>query len=254
MPDVLFYEIMSTDEAARSRCFQKFPAVDNPVTLAPNVGTLLAHEIDTHTPCGLPSSWKLDFSYRFNTALLEPAYRLPPETHAALEEQNAEIKNDVAEFAERVRVTASLFPDVSSGSTNRRKAAKAEAEKAISTDQSVIHAFYRQFDAPGGEKPFPPADLVTPSWAIFRWLQANLLIALDLCWRYGAALPDPLSERLHEKIEHDMLDSHYVILGALEGSIATNDKTIMHFWSLMCPNGNFLTLGRNKTGSESNSC
>lgn len=245
MPDVLFYELLSTDEATRSRCFQKFPVVDDPVILAPNVSTLLSHEIATHTPCGAPSNWRVDFSYRFNPGLMDPAYRLEPETQAFLEKQNVETKNDVAEFAERVRVTASLFPDVCTGRDDRREAAKTEAEKTISTDPSAVVAFYRQLETPDGEKPFPPADLVTPSWAIFRWLQANLLIALDLCWRYGARLPDPLvSKGVYQKIEHDMLDSHYVILGALENALATNDHTVMRFWSLMCPNGRIFSLGK----------
>lgn len=246
MSDVLFYEMMSTDEAARALCFSKFPAVDDPVMLVPNVGTLLHHEIETHTPCGPPSSWVTDFSFRFHPGLTKKAHELPEETQARLEQQMAETQRDVAEFAERVNVTASMFPGIRQGSDAQRRAAKVEAEKLIASDIAAISTFYGQLEPPQGEGPLPAAHLLTPSWAIFRWLQANLLIALDLCWRYPHKSTEELVAQSYKVIEHDMLDAHYVILGALENSIATDDNNVRRLWSLMCPAGNLHVLPRRR--------
>ena len=51
MPDVLFYELITTDEASRKPCFNKFPDTNNPVELIPNIGTLLRYELSTRKPC-----------------------------------------------------------------------------------------------------------------------------------------------------------------------------------------------------------
>ena len=52
MADVLFYELISSSEPGRSRCFAKFPKTENPVVLVHHMGALLKQEIESHEACG----------------------------------------------------------------------------------------------------------------------------------------------------------------------------------------------------------
>jgi hypothetical protein len=51
MPDVLFYELTTTEDTSMRNCFNKFPDATNPVELIPNVGTLLRYELTTRKSC-----------------------------------------------------------------------------------------------------------------------------------------------------------------------------------------------------------
>jgi hypothetical protein len=78
---------------------------------------------------------------------------------------------------------------------------------------------------------------VGPDWALFRWLQVQLLFAIDVYCRYGGKLPDVLTPKWYEKMEHDVLDAQYLILGVLEGSFATREKKLQRWWSPIRPDG-----------------
>jgi hypothetical protein len=84
MADVLFYELISSSEPGRSRCFAKFPKIENPVILVNHVGALLKQEIESHEACGKPSTRYEDIRFQFNVsrqsttpfrAALEPRLR-----------------------------------------------------------------------------------------------------------------------------------------------------------------------------------
>ena len=51
MPDVLLYELTTTTETSRQRCFNKIPTTRKPVEIIPNVGTLLRYELNNLKPC-----------------------------------------------------------------------------------------------------------------------------------------------------------------------------------------------------------
>lgn len=97
--------------------------------------------------------------------------------------------------------------------------------------------FYGSLEAPSSKPPLPPAMIMTRDWALFRWQQVQLLFALDAYCRYGGRVPDTLSGKAYEKVEHDVLDAHYLLLGVLEGSLATREKKLQSWFCLLCPNG-----------------
>lgn len=237
MPDVLFYELLSSSEPGRSRCFAKLPKVPNPVELIMHVGGLLRLEIDTYQPSGKPSSHCLDIHYQFNPSLSLPQYNLPPEAKEVLTEQTEELRSDVSSFISGVRHMPTFFPNLLTGSDADRRAAKNEAERVLVTDSEALLEFYAQLQAPPGERPLPPVEQLTPEWALFRWLQVQMLFALDIYCRYGGQIPDIPIGKLYEKIEHDVLDAQYLILGVLEGSFATREKKLQRWWAVLCPSG-----------------
>jgi hypothetical protein len=97
--------------------------------------------------------------------------------------------------------------------------------------------FYGSLETPAGERPLPPAKIVTEDWALLRWQQIQLLFALDAYCRYGGRVPETLSGKAYEKVEHDVLDAHYLLLGVLEGSFATREKKLQKWFGLLRPDG-----------------
>ena len=237
MADVLFYELISSSEPGRSRCFAKFPKIENPVILVNHVGALLKQEIESHEACGKPSTRYEDIRFQFNEALASANYALPPSAAEALREQTAELREDVERFLDRVRLIPTLIPNLLEGTTEDRQSLREAAEEVLATDTDAMLKFYGSLEAPSGELPLPPATIMTRDWALFRWQQVQLLFALDAYCRFGGRVPDTLSGRAYEKVEHDVLDAHYLLLGALEGSFATREKKLQRWFGLLCPNG-----------------
>jgi len=240
MTDVLFYELISSSEPQRSRCFAKLPPTDNPVTLIQNTGALLRKEIDSHIPCGKPSKNQEEVNYRFNPNLSAENYVLPESASEALMEENERTLSNVGLFLRKAQVIPEIFPSLLSGSDVARKNAKEEAFNLIASDTDLIIKFYSELEPPSSEKPQPPSEIITPSWAIFRWIQIQLLISVDIFSRRNGNIPEASALARtggYEKIEHDVLDAEYLLLGVLEGSFATRDRKLQNYWQLLCPGG-----------------
>lgn len=237
MTDVLFYELMTCQDSERIACFWRFPPEENPVILAKHVGAMLKHEIESHRPFGLPSKNPEDIRFRFNPALTGNDYVLPDDAAAAIEEENSRTHKDVLSFIERVHTLRTMFPDLLKGSDTMRGEARTEAERVICTDPEPVLDFYSSLEPPEGQPSLPPATIVSPSWALFRWLQVQLLIGLDAFIRYGGLIPDQLSMKAYEKLEHDVLDAQYLITATLEGSFATRETKLKRFWQMLRPDG-----------------
>jgi hypothetical protein len=236
MSESLFYELLTGSEPGRSRCFAKLPQTDNPVDLVNHIGTLLRLEIDTQRPAGRPSTHRENLRFQFNAALVTGSYRLPPEAQDVVDEQFANLRADVTSFADRAAGIDSFFPNLLVGSQSQRAAARVAAEQAIVEPGSLID-FYASLEPPALEKPLPPASLLDEQWALYRWLQVQFLFGLDLYVRYQGQVPKVFSPAVFEKLEHDVLDAQILMLGCLEGSLATREKKLQRWWRLLCPDG-----------------
>lgn len=62
-------------------------------------------------------------------------------------------------------------------------------------------------------------------------------MGVDLLYRYKLTLKDVMTEKLATELENDILDSHYVIVGALEGALASRDKNVRRLWRLIGAKG-----------------
>ena len=234
--DALFYELLTTDITVRKQCFSKFPLENNPVDLVSDIGPLLRREIEVREPAGKPSEHRenLDFDFRFNSALNEIDYELSPEDTATVEEHTAELKTDIHAYLQRVSLVPTFFPDLLEGTTEERNAAFSAAENAIAAPGALL-PFYRQLESPSSESKLPPAEMINESWALYRWLQVQLLFAVDVFARYQGIVPDITKVAMYEKMEHDVLDAQVLMLACLEGAFATRENKLKRWWSLLCP-------------------
>jgi len=236
--DALFYELLTADGPSRRKCFAKFPAEESPVDLISHFGAMMRFEIDNQTPSGKPSSHleNSDFTFRFNDALLSEDYEFPADVRSAIEEHTAQLRSDVISYLDRVKVVATFFPNVLSGTTDERKLAVEEAEKAIAAPGTLLQ-LYSSLEPPPGEKPLPPVERICEHWAVYRFLQAQMLFALDIFARYQGQTPDISNQNVYERMEHDVLDAQVLMLGCLEGAFATHERKLQRWWKLLCPHG-----------------
>lgn len=167
---------------------------------------------------------------------MSSSYELPEEAQVAIEERTQELREEVEEFLKRAEVIPSFFPDLLEGSDAQRQVAYSEAERAIAEPGALI-PFYSQLEPPVPEGSFPPADIVSDDWAVYRWLQVQLLFALDVYVRYGGTCPKELTPRTYKRMEHDVLDAQMLMLGSMEGAFATRENKLRRWWSLLCPSG-----------------
>lgn len=195
----------------------------------------MEHEIDTHTPSGRPSEHHEQIPFQFNPNLANCDYVLPEKARAIADEKTVELQSDVITYMKMVNTIPSFFPNLLTGSDTMRRAAHEDAERALAEPLALI-PFYSQIVTPLGEKSLPAPDLVSEEWAVYRWLQVQLLFALDVYVRYCGIVPQDRI-RTYEKMEHDVLDAQVFMLGCLEGAFATHEKKLKRWWTLLCPSG-----------------
>jgi hypothetical protein len=234
MPDALFYEMLTSPEPGRSRCFAKFPGV-NPVSVVPNVGELLAFETAEYRPCGSPSSHAIGHDWKFNDALFDGTYRLPPEAEATLSEEDERLDTELANLVEMINMAPTLFAEVFASGADR-DLERAKVEGALATETKGIVEFYSRLEPPDASIRPVPAELLTPGWLHFRWFQVKLWASLDLRLRLGTVDSDLEGARRHQ-LENYLHDMQYVMLALLEGGLATEDAWMRRAFRLFRPDG-----------------
>lgn len=240
MPDVLFYELISSSEPGRSRCFKKLPQRSNPIPIAKHVGALLQKELATHAAAGLPSDNVEEFDYRFNPALSTGSYRFSEDDVRASREIEEELRSDILSLVEKAQMVPTMFPVIDSGGGEERRRHKTEIEEFVASDTKELRRFLSSLQLPGNI-PMPNKNSLGPSWALFRWLQVHLLFSIDVHMRYGAIDFQSLTPKQLVKLEHDVLDAHYLILGVMQHAFATKENKLIRFFRLLCPDGVLVT-------------
>jgi hypothetical protein len=210
----------------------------NPVVLLKHLGALLTEEMASRLPCGLPSDNPLQGSYRFNPALAIEGWQLPEVSaaHVRTEEQTLEL--EVAQYLKRAGTIGSMIEMHGEGAAQDRNGLRSDLEATIADFES-IRPFYATTVSHASHGPYnaPPADIVSPDWACVRLLQIHLLFAADRWVRFGSQPTTELTPRAYRELEHDVLDVHYLVLGVLEGSFATNEKKLRRWFRLLRPDG-----------------
>lgn len=239
MPDVLFYELISSSEPGRSRCFAKFPPGENPVVLLKHLGALLKKEMDTHKACGLPSKNVEDIRFQFHSGMSKLNYELPDEAALELKNQTATLELEVAQYLRRAASIKILFSELAKATGVKRDTLREDVEAAIA-DFSLMRTFYASMASHPQPASFTPpsVELVSPKWACVRLMQVHLLFGIELLYRFGTLnFPPAPTGRAYERFEHDVLDANYLIMGVLEGSLATHEKKLRRWFRLLCLDG-----------------
>ncbi len=242
MPDVLFYELITTRKLSRKHCFNKFPDTNNPVELIPNVGSLLRFELNTHRPCTPLYDHREKIVFNFHKGLRADTFQFTDEQLESKQNQEGLISQHSKTFFKLAMMVHVFFPHLNGISYSDFPEAVQEAKQQVATNVEKVREIYASLldhDAPSNAV---NAGALDPDWACFRWIQVRVIYSLNLLLRYQGQLPANTSEKFWLRIEHDMLDTEYVILGSLAGALASKDKKVIENFLLVHPDGLLFTL------------
>lgn len=110
MPDVLFYELMTTSEHSRKRCFKHLPGTDNPVELIPNVGSLMRFELNTHQPSTPLYDRRLKIRFIFNKNLKTEAFQFTPLQFKSMQQWQQLVSQETTRFFQLAMLVPCFFP------------------------------------------------------------------------------------------------------------------------------------------------
>lgn len=250
-PDAFFFEVASTNPSARQSCLSKLRELrgNGGVYVVSNVGELFRKEIHDLVCAGQPSEnlvRGLDLNAFFSAQFDD----LTKARQDALALTEIEFDQDVDGLIERANTLDGKIQGTSNGSTEQRKRAYGLARQEVAQDRDFIVKFFVEVLCGGAHAP-PGARFLMqiaqtgafgPEWALYRWTQVTLLYALELLERHGQLVPEKLTAKQREKLQHDVIDMQYVVLGVLQGALASKDKRMRAMFKLLRPDGAVLPL------------
>lgn len=237
MPDVLFYELTTTNEKSRKRCFNKFPDTTNPVELIPNIGTLLRYELINHRPCTPLSDRREKVVFNFHNGLRDGSFNFTKEQLEAKQNQEELIERDTRAFFDLAMMVNGFFPDLKCVRDKNLPHIIQKAKGQVATNINIVRQIYESLLAHDAPPNAVNANVLGPTWAYFRWVQVRVIYSLDLIFSYRGQMPSNITSKFWRRIEHDMLDAEYVILASLAGSFACNEKKLIEYFRLIRPEG-----------------
>ena len=224
--DELFFELMTTNPSSRQRCFSKLPKCTNPVALIPNVSWLLDYEMQHDEACTPVARHRLTGAFQFNAKLRDGEFVIEGHVADQLEAWKEKTADDTKDFIERWSVVHQFFPELNGIEWSEFPIAIEQARTKVATNTDFVRDIYTSFLAEKAPQNAPSPERIGWEWAIFRWIQCQILCALRQFGRYQGKIPDTQGRAFLERAEHSMLDSYHVIHGALVGAMATLDHEI----------------------------
>lgn len=244
-PDVFFFEVASTDSSARQSCLSKLLELhrDGGVHVVPNVGTLLRKEMDGLACAGPPSAnltqgLGLDAFFTQFDELFEDRGDVVADTETGFD-------HDVDNLIERANMFRNRIRGAFQGTTDQRKEAFRESRQTVAEDREFISGFFANFVCRSAIAPASATRLAEiarsgklgPEWTIYRLVQVQLLYALEWLEKRGQLDPVRLTGKERENLQHDAIDIEYVILGVLQGALASRDKRMREVFRTLRPDG-----------------
>lgn len=229
----LLFEIILAEKNVKTTCFRKLSQTVN--TVIENVGGLMRYEVEHRTSCQ-PVCDRLPpqpFPFPFSV-LAEDNFSFNHNQQSVIEERIKELKNEkVEDHKEASALVTGWFPELANYSSGQDESKIKKLMKEVSENNDFIRNIYNQIKIEMPEA--PEGEILSRDWALFRWLQAHLLYAIEYIRKYG---PNP--NVTSEKLENEILDIDYCITGSLAGCLASKDKKIREIFRIMCPNGHLL--------------
>ena len=236
MSESLFFEVLTADTEVRRTLFAKFPQRENPVTLVGHVGSLIRHEITNRHPASPVEELSLTTRFVFNAGLATGQFQLTQPHQQGIADWEQHQLESQHSFLARYKVAHSWFPEVNTYRPGNDDAAIRVARDRVAKDHSFVASIYDQIKG----RDFPRMVEIGPAWALFRWLQVQLLYTLEYIRRYGPGNDKVVSRR----VANDVIDSQYVTTALLADGLATNDVPLSQIYLCLKPHGQLLRPDR----------
>ena len=228
MPEALFFELLTCSPAVRARCYAKFPANDNPVALMPIVSELLKVEQKTGRPARPVYAHRLlKESFRFNAKLAADNFEFTTGHRRGIARWRRDVAEDSDRHAVLCRTIHRIFPGIVGKSGRARASDIVNARWTVANRPRMVREACQTF----GRRLFPQAPNFDGRWVFFRWMQVHLLACLKHAETHGIDAPP----RDRQKLEHDVIDMQYQILGSLVGRLASRDGNVKRVVAELVP-------------------
>jgi hypothetical protein len=233
MPEVMLYELAKGAPEDRANWFSRLPSTERPFELSRNLGYLLRHEIENLRSCGLPSRHVRTIDHSATENYRNPEYAIPAELSALRDNRKSEVDEDVNSLFWLTENLETILPETKGVPPKDRKKVQENLEDKIASDEDFLkHAINKIM-----LQPHPESSKVDNSWISYRWLQVNLLFALDYWTRHTQGVDLTTESKQLERFRHDALDAGYLIVGIQEGAFATKEKKLILWWNRIFPEG-----------------
>ena len=244
MTDVLFHELVTTGDNSRKRCFNKFPNKTNPVELIPNIGTLLRYELANTKQCTPLIDRRVEIVFKFNDDLGKGTFAFTDDQSDFIKKREQDTESNTTSFFELAMLVSGFFQNLKQIPYKKLADAIDEAKQEIISKYDKVRNIYSDITKNDRPKNRVSPDLINDDWACFRYVQVRVLYSLNLLLKYQGKLPAKTSKKFWRKIEHELHDSEYVMLGALSGALASNEKQMISNYKSICPSGKVFKITR----------
>ncbi len=232
MTQALFYELLTTKPAERASCFRRIPAIDNPVVLIQNVGSILQWEVTNQRPLSNIDDVAVSVHFNFNPGMVNEDFDFGEEQTRHIENLKKEMSVSVSYFADHCSKVTVRFPELKGYYPGMNTTQIEKIKTRVCTDAGFVRELY----SAGESGTWPTAEEIDERWAIYRRLQIMVVASLDYFRKYGER--DVTS--LTTKVENEYLDLEYCLVGCLVGVVATQDPGMSGRFLALCPSGRVL--------------
>jgi len=229
LPEAAFWELLTAAPEERAACFRKLPSGPGAIHLTTNSGVLMRAECQNRTPCDLIRDSGMPAPYQLNPRLGDPAFQPEPNDLSTLDEWSRFMAGEVESFKVRAAVVGAFAPELAEIKAGGSRDVVQSVLDRLAGDSSRVIEIYGELRTDD----FPPRDIISSSWAVYRTLQVHLLAAVEYVRRYGSGVADVRANR----VDNDVIDMEYCILGSLTGTLATRDAGLAQLFRLARPDG-----------------
>lgn len=204
----------------------------------PNVGMLLGYELEKGISCTPLEQHVIVGDFQFNSKLRHGVYVPDVGVFQTTKEWEAQVKKDTEDFLIRCGIVHQFFPELNGIEYKNLQSGIDNARKRIAEDYNFVRSIYKSFlEGRAYPSNAPSPELIGPDWAIFRWIQCQILSALRMFGKFQGRIENPVSENVFTRAEHTMHDIYYTVHATLSGALAAMDQEVMDDFQLLCPKG-----------------
>lgn len=231
----LFYELMTTSQEGREKCFKHLPDNYN-LLFIHNIEHLRWYELEYQKACTPIQNHCLKGNLKFNEGLRKGTFQFTEQQLRSIQQHEMQVKERTKDFLDSALRLPTIISCASGDLTNKKIE---EIKQDMAIDNERVREYYKWLiECDNNQKHIIKPEQLDIHWLEFRWVQIKFIYALDLLLRYRGNIPANPTAKFWEKIEHDLLDMEYVILGSLTGALASKDeKRSRKMFNLVCPNG-----------------
>ena len=229
LPAVLAYELSTTEKKDQSKvAWAKLNTISKNIKLIERINDLMKYEIENQKPFGNIEDFFCEFSFSVDDAILNSEFTKQQKFII----NRLKIEWEKEGFDNYKIISSNVFFDLPEIQNIKGQSSVDYLPflEKVANDEDLIKNIYTEIKP----KKFPPVKKLNKNWAIFRYLQMNIMAGIEYTRKYGIGNINVKSKNAI----NDNLDLEYTMLGVLCKNIASNDEKIKLFFKLCCPEGN----------------